>query len=249
MYAFLIEPDGESANSKFEQEHSQTGPKMAKNLTWQRLFTSLVPGVKNSLLPNGLEQLRQVTLKGILADHEHFESLAWLCMISMCHYWRHKCSPVPFSRCLLNISRSFFWSWPRAFIIRFCEKIYQTRAYPSGVMFLCKWRCFNQAFLKTPLAIGFTVCLAKSLLYVQWRRKRAMRSLLASLQEALTTGTFMKTLKSHEFEQEKLWALCLQFVIVLEGANTFAFTSWTSGWVEYVSCCTAGWACDLCTRL
>ena len=39
---------------------------------------------------------RHVTYELIPADHEHFESLIWPCVIARWHHWRHKRSQVPF---------------------------------------------------------------------------------------------------------------------------------------------------------
>ena len=72
-------------------------------------ITSLVPGVKNLRLWNGLEfdrgvigLLEQVAFEVIPADHEHFETLAWPCMKARWHHWRHKRSHMPFFRWLFN---------------------------------------------------------------------------------------------------------------------------------------------------
>ena len=45
--------------------------------------------------PSVLGLLRQITYELILADHEHFKSLAWPCMITRWHHWHHKRSHVP----------------------------------------------------------------------------------------------------------------------------------------------------------
>ena len=45
---------------------------------------------------------RQVVYEVIPANHEHFESLAWPCMIVRWHHWRYKHSYVPFFRSLFD---------------------------------------------------------------------------------------------------------------------------------------------------
>ena len=51
----FVEFNGESPRSKFEQEHGQTDGQKISGDDYAAGITSLVPGVKNSRLWNGLE--------------------------------------------------------------------------------------------------------------------------------------------------------------------------------------------------
>ena len=145
--------------SKLEEEHGQTdGRKWPTNLGWRRggyyygngtghtawcseisPLTSLDAcnsGASSDVKePVSLHQavlglLRRFAYEMILADHEHFKTLAWLCMMARWHHWRHSRSHVPFlSLAAWPSSRSYFGPSPSNSM----EQTYQIRAYDFGV--------------------------------------------------------------------------------------------------------------------
>ena len=74
---------------------------------------------------------RLVTCEVIPADHEHFVSLAWPCMMVRWHHWHHKRSHVPFcfAVCLTVFPFEFR---PRTFTIGF----YRKKSIRSSLMIL-----------------------------------------------------------------------------------------------------------------
>ena len=84
---FFVEFDGESPRSIFEQEHGTDGRKWPKTLGWRRPGRCYAPGARRQefeaarwywIRPGMTGLLWQVACELILADQEHFESLAWL---------------------------------------------------------------------------------------------------------------------------------------------------------------------------
>ena len=118
LVSFFVEFNGESLRSKLEQEHGQTGDQKWPNcLGWQIHNQYYITGGRRHKFGSA-EWSRPVTYAVISADHEHFESLTWPCMIGgttdvanprTCHF------------CPVSLTLSFE-IWPQTFIIGFYGK-------------------------------------------------------------------------------------------------------------------------------
>ena len=165
----MVKVRGQNSNRNTVKQTAQNGPKHDDDAAG---ITSLVPGVENSRLRNSYELpcaillLQQVAYELIPADQEHFESLAWACMIARWHHWSHNAFTCHvFAVCLTIFP---FVLRPRTLTIGFYgkKKLYPIRAYWSAV-FLSKkrikwkWRTvFILLVLSSfPLNLSFVECL------------------------------------------------------------------------------------------
>ena len=116
---------------------------MVKNLGW-RSGQHYVTGARHQafeatewsrIRPGIINLLWQVAYEVIPVDHEHFEWLAWPCMIVRWHHWRRICLHVPFfSLPVWPPFRSNFDLRPLP-LVSTKKKIYQIRAFDFGVQF------------------------------------------------------------------------------------------------------------------
>ena len=116
---------GRGQNSNRNTVKQKEGRKWPKNLGWRRRGRYYVTcaGCQEFKVaewfwtwPGVLGLLWQVTYEVIPADHEHFESLAWPCMVARWNHWCHKRSHVPLFLCLahrlpVRISTSNLHRW------------------------------------------------------------------------------------------------------------------------------------------
>ena len=101
------------------------------DVTLDASVTSPVPGVENSTVRNRFTKAGRP--RSDSADHEHFKSLTWPCLMAMWHHWRYKLPHMPFfAVCLTDFPLEFR---PWTFTNGFFGKIYLTRVYDFGVQF------------------------------------------------------------------------------------------------------------------
>ena len=121
---------------------SNTLPEMATKISVDEDaagITSLVPGVKNLRLWNGLEFdwrfqvfLQSVEYKVIPTDYADFESLAWPCMIARWHHGRHNACTCHFFAVCLTVF-PFRISTLEPSPSDATKKVYEIRAYDFGI--------------------------------------------------------------------------------------------------------------------
>ena len=153
MYAFfssslMVKVRNQSSNRNTVK---QTPWKWPKNLGWPRRGRHYITGAgrqefeapeRSWIRPSVIGSERQI-IYVFPADHEHFELLAWPCMIARWHHWRHKRSHVSFFRCQFDRHPiRILTSDLHHRILR--KNICQIRAYDFGVRF-----SFKNSFLNT----------------------------------------------------------------------------------------------------
>ena len=99
---------GQNSNMNTVKQTAKNGQ---KNLGWRRRGRYYVTGARRQefeavelswVRPGVIGLLRQVAYELISANHEHFESFEWPCMIAGWHHWHHKRLHVPFFRRLFD---------------------------------------------------------------------------------------------------------------------------------------------------
>ena len=144
----MVKVQGQTLNRNTVKQTAENNRKLSGDNNAAGI-TSLVPGIKNPRLWNGLEfdwpyyigLLRQVAYKLIPVCHEDLELLTWPCMKARWHRWHHNRSHVPFFRRLfdglsgrLSIPDLHHW-------IQRKKKTDQIRAYYFGMHFFLSWEC------------------------------------------------------------------------------------------------------------